>query len=132
MESPIEEVNGRDPHFKTTGGWATAQSSRINGIQIRLPQGREISNQYVASGVKPSRGAMVKTCAGVLMGVLLCLHAMASDQKPNFSGVWIWSEPGSTAVSTIEHHDPEMKVTFDSSSTMGSSGSLLGRAGTEG
>jgi hypothetical protein len=64
----------------------------------------------------------VKTCAVFLTGVLSCFAAMASDEKPNFSGVWTSSEAGCKRVSTIEHHDPDLKVTDDFRCTGGSIG----------
>src|ERR1035437_5822206 len=63
------------------------------------------------------------------MGVLFCFAAMASDEKPSFSGVWTRSGTGSTTVSTVEHHDPDLKVTFRSSFIGGAIG--VGSGGVE-
>ena len=71
----------------------------------------------------------MKTCAVVLMGVLFCFAAMASDEKPNFSGVWTRSGTGSTTVSTVEHHDPNLNIAFRSSFTGGAIG--VGAGGSE-
>lgn len=54
----------------------------------------------------------MRTCAVILMVGLLCVAAVASDDKPNFTGVWKRGEATNSVQDTIEHQDPNLKVTF--------------------
>jgi len=71
----------------------------------------------------------MKTCAAALMATLFCVAAMASDEKPNFTGVWKLGEGASTTVDNIEHQDPNLKIAFKSQFTAGSMAG--GFSGTE-
>jgi len=50
---------------------------------------------------------------------------MASDEKPNFTGVWKRGQGASTAVDNIEHQDSDLKIAFTSQFTAGSMGGGL-------
>jgi hypothetical protein len=69
----------------------------------------------------------MKTCTVVLMAGFVCVAAMASDEKPDFTGVWNRGGGASTTVNNIEHQDPDLKIAFKSQFTAGSlSGGLSG------
>lgn len=76
-----------------------------------------IGNHDSASGVEQERSHNVKTCAVVLMSIF-CLAAMASDDKPSFTGVWTHSEQGSSTTDKIVHNDPNLEIAFKSQSYM--------------
>jgi hypothetical protein len=71
----------------------------------------------------------MRTCAAALMATLFCVAALASEEKPNFTGVWKLGEGSSTLVDNIEHQYPELKIAFKSQYTAGSI--LGGLSGTE-
>jgi hypothetical protein len=54
------------------------------------------------------------------MAVLFCVAAMASHEKPSFTGVWKHGESGRTASYEIEHQDPNLRITFKSEFSVGS------------
>ena len=56
----------------------------------------------------------MKTCAAALMATLLCVAAWASDERPNFTGVWKRGISTNNVVENIEHHDPDLKIAFKS------------------
>lgn len=54
----------------------------------------------------------MKACAAVLTATLFGAAALASDERPNLTGVWKHAESSSTTMNNIEHQDPNLKVTF--------------------
>jgi hypothetical protein len=68
----------------------------------------------------------VKICALFLM---TALAGIASDGKPDFTGVWQHRESGSSVVYTIDHRDPALTIAFQSKYTAGTL--LSGLSGSE-